>query len=250
MAKENHTAPPREFQLFTTFAQSLRDLFGDPNLTKNSMTAMESLTQTGTVAEYISQFEALCQYATYNSDVTETRMFYRGLRPNVKDKVYWKEYGTLKELQALTIKCDIRLQERNAERAVECNQAQNAGTTQPPAKPTYAPRPTAQPTGPPRATTEPQPLAASKPNTGTRPTPAPHPNLTRPALPARSPTTVQWDGSTPMELDTQGYRHITAEEKEHRRTGNLCLYCSQPGHVTRNCPFAPQMGWRTAAIEI
>ena len=59
MASENHAPLPREFQLFTNFAQSLRDLFGDPNLAKNSMTALESLTQTGTAAEYIAQFEAL-----------------------------------------------------------------------------------------------------------------------------------------------------------------------------------------------
>ena len=59
MASENHMPLPREFQLFTNFTQSLRDLFGDPNLTKNSMTMLESLTQTGTTTEYIVQFEAL-----------------------------------------------------------------------------------------------------------------------------------------------------------------------------------------------
>ena len=79
MSRENHTAPPREFQLFTIFAQSLRNLFGDPNLVKNSMTAMENLVQTGTVTDYISQFEAFRQYSTYNSDVAEMRLFYKGL---------------------------------------------------------------------------------------------------------------------------------------------------------------------------
>jgi len=59
MASENHMPLPREFQLFTNFAQSLRDLFGDPNLAKNLMTMLESLMQTGTAAEYIAQFEAL-----------------------------------------------------------------------------------------------------------------------------------------------------------------------------------------------
>ena len=111
MSRENHTASPREFQLFTTFTQSLRNLFGDPNLAKNSMTAMENLVQIGTVADYISQFEALCQYSIYNSDVAEMQLFYKGLQPNVKDKVHWEEYETLKELQALAIKCDICIQE-------------------------------------------------------------------------------------------------------------------------------------------
>ena len=79
MASENHTPLPREFQLFTNFTQSLRDLFGDPNLAKNSMTVLESLMQTGTAAEYIAQFEALWQYATYDSEVTEMHLFYKGL---------------------------------------------------------------------------------------------------------------------------------------------------------------------------
>jgi len=43
------------------------------------------------------------------------RLFYKGLWPNLKDKVYGEEYNTLKELQALATKWDIRIQERNAE---------------------------------------------------------------------------------------------------------------------------------------
>jgi len=42
------------------------------------MTAMENLVQIGTVADYISECEALRQYSTYNSDVTEMRLFYKG----------------------------------------------------------------------------------------------------------------------------------------------------------------------------
>ena len=73
------------------------------------MTALESLTQTGTAAEYIAQFEALRQYATFDSEVTEMRLFYKGLSPNLKDKVHGEEYNTLKELQALATKWDIRI---------------------------------------------------------------------------------------------------------------------------------------------
>jgi len=43
------------------------------------------------------------------------RLFYKGLRLNLKDKVHGEEYSTLKELQALATKSDIRIQERNAE---------------------------------------------------------------------------------------------------------------------------------------
>ena len=42
------------------------------------------------------------------------RLFYKGLWPNLKDKVHGEEYSTLKELQALATKWDICIQERNA----------------------------------------------------------------------------------------------------------------------------------------
>ena len=249
-ASENHTPLPREFQLFTNFAQSLRDLFGDPNLAKNSMTALESLTQTGTAAEYIAQFEALRQYATYDSEVTEMRLFYKGLRPNLKDKVHGEEYNTLKELQALATKWDIRIQERNAERAIERNQTRSVNPPPTAPRATSVPCQNVQGPTPIRASptdmpTPPKPNLSTRPALNVRPTPP-----LRPAIPARPAVAPQsWDGSTPMELDAQGARHITAEEKERRRMGNLCFYCGLPGHTSRNCPSAPTT-WRAAAVEI
>ena len=52
-----------------------------------------------------------------------------------------------------------------------------------------------------------------------------------------------------MELDAQGARHITAEEKERRKVSNLCYYCGLPRHTSQNCPSALTT-WRASAIEI
>ena len=178
------------------------------------------------------------------------RLFYKGLRPNLKDKVHGEEYNTLKELQALATKWDIRIQERNAERAVERNQARVTNPTPTVPRTTTAPRQTPQGLPPTRPTQADMPIPP-KPNLCTRPAPNVRPTPpVRPSIPSRPAAAPQsWDGSTPMELDAQGVRHITAEEKERRRIGNLCYYCGLPGHTSRNCPSAPTT-WRAAAVEI
>jgi len=98
------------------------------------------------------------------------RLFYKGLRPNLKDKVHGEEYNTLKELQALATKWDIRMQERNAEQAVERNQAR---VTNPPPtvlRTTNAPRQNTQGLPPTRTMQADTPMPP-KPNLSTHPAP-------------------------------------------------------------------------------
>jgi hypothetical protein len=71
---------------------------------------------------------------------------------------------------------------------------------------------TRQPT---RSTTTPQPRAASKPSEGA------------------SGSGV----SAPMEIDNSRRGPLTPEEREHRRSNNLCFYCAAPGHGINNCPL-------------
>ncbi|KAI2645023.1 Retrotransposon-derived protein PEG10 [Labeo rohita] len=40
----------------------------------------------------------------------------------------------------------------------------------------------------------------------------------------------------PMQIGTT---KLSMEERERRLRGNLCLYCSQPGHIRANCPTRP-----------
>src|SRR5271169_6327542 len=209
--------PPSIYASFATFAQSLRELFGDPNLARNCMTAMENLTQTTTVTEYIAQFEALRQHTKYDSPMAEMRFFYRGLKDNLKDKISGKKYETLKELQDLATKYDIRIQERNAERAVGKN-----------------------PSRPWNQTTV---VKVTPTQTVLRPSPS----TTRPVTTTTTPST---DGSTPMEIDTQGVRHITKDEKDRRWKENLCLYCGKGEHRISGCTEAKTAAARAAARKV
>jgi hypothetical protein len=40
-------------------------------------------------------------------------------------------------------------------------------------------------------------------------------------------------GSAPMQIDAAKFKPLTEAEKLRRRTNNLCLYCGNPGHITR-----------------
>lgn len=41
----------------------------------------------------------------------------------------------------------------------------------------------------------------------------------------------------PMEIDYLRYKKLTQEEKNRRKSSNLCLYCGEPGHVVKSCPL-------------
>lgn len=42
-----------------------------------------------------------------------------------------------------------------------------------------------------------------------------------------------------MEIDSVSHR-LTDVELNRRRTNNLCMYCGQDGHFSRNCPVRAQ----------
>ena len=43
---------------------------------------------------------------------------------------------------------------------------------------------------------------------------------------------------------------LSPEEKAHRRTQELCLYCGQPGHIIINCPSGNKKNLRIAETNI
>jgi hypothetical protein len=139
----------------------------------------------------------------------------------------------LLELQTLASAADIRIRERNAKRAEECAQARTSNMFQQPPLPTVPPRP----------------------NFTTRQTPVTCANLPTRLIPlcptfTPCPSFAPRDGSIPMEIDSQGRRHLTREENERRRKAGVCTYCSQPGHTNWRCPTAPPAAWKIAAIEV
>src|SRR5271167_5270901 len=80
--------------------------------------------------------------------------------------------------------------------------------------------------------------AAPRPNFATRPTN----QASRTGTPAPPPPPTG-DGSTPMELDQQGFPILTPEQKEarkkHRIQNGLCLYCGANTHRVIECPLVP-----------
>ena len=204
---------PEEFMSFEKFIASLKTLYGDPNLERNAMAALEIIEQTTSVAEYISRFAGLSQYTQLN-DVGLMRYFYRGLKGAIKDELATRDYKTLRELQTLATRLDARLHERMIERNRE-------------------PRPRGRDVSssfkivlPPKPRTPAFAAGAPPPHKG---------NFQGIAMPG-PPTVPVGDGSTPMELDSQVSRRLPPEEKERCLRLGLCWNCGKHGHRRLDCP--------------
>ena len=172
--------PPPEFQSFETFIRSIRALYGDPNLQRNSETAIRFLRQDNrSVAEYISRFAVHSQHTKYD-DPSLASYFYNGLDDPIKDELATREWTTLRELQSMSTRLDARAQERKFEREQEAKSRTRStpGGNNPPCREDG----TFLPTKP----------AAWVPAPRSAPVPAP---VTIPPAPAA-------DSSTPMELDS------------------------------------------------
>jgi hypothetical protein len=212
---------PSEFASFETFATSMTTMFGDPNLRSTMVRALKDLYQTGTVAEYTSEFKRITAYIGYQDDALKDAYFDH-LRDNVKDRITADPEipSTLNDLVALALKWDNRILDRIAQRR----------THQPPPGFQLAARRQNEPRN-----------AAWAPNSQSHPASTATP--LRPQAPPRLAVTAS-DGSTPMELDrTQRFPVLTAEQKAARRQyrweNNLCTYCGDSDHKVAACPLCP-----------
>jgi hypothetical protein len=209
---------PEELASFNAFSQSLKTLYGDPNLERNALTALDNLKQLGSVATYISRFAIHSPHANLN-DTGLRQAFYKGLKKGIKDELATRDYSTLKELQNLATKLDSRLKER----ALEV-QAESASSKPPIAS---APRAPIRPTG-------------------SAPAIAPFSQSAPPAVrPPPAPTAPTADGSTPMELDSLRIGKLTPEGKERCIREGRCFHCRRPGHRGQVC-----MAFQIAGLEI
>jgi Retrotransposon gag protein len=117
-AEHDDELPP-EFQSFETFVQSIRVLYGDPDLQRNSERMILHLKQgDGTVAEYTSRFAIHSQYTKFDDD-SLTGHFYEGLHGDIKDELAVREWKDLKGLQVLAGRLDARLRQRKKEKEWE-----------------------------------------------------------------------------------------------------------------------------------
>ena len=210
---EPESPPPRELASFDALADALRALFGDPNLERNAVAALNNLKQTTSVAEYRARFAGHSQHTKMNGDALAP-YFYRGLKDTIKDLLAGQEeWRTFEELQDWASRLDARLQARKIEREQE-TRTRIAPPVKIETKPNYDPKPTSNP--------RPAFTPAAR---GTPPT-APRPPL---------PPATAYAGPMPMELDSQ-YRKMSQEEHDQCIKGALCFTCKEYGHVSRECP--------------
>jgi hypothetical protein len=216
----NTEDPPPEFRSFETFVQSIRTLYGDPNLQRNAETALRFLMQGDrSVAEYISRFTTHSQHTRFD-DPSLTGYFYHGLNGTIKDELVTKEWKNLRELQGIATKLDARARERKFEKDQEAK-GTRASTTAPPRRDDGTFLPTKAPTwgaNPRHAPTQPQP---------------PPPRLSPPSVAPAA------DGSSPMELDHQRLAPLTLEEKDRCIREGRCFRCRKKGHNAGECQGPP-----------
>lgn len=223
--------PPLEFQSFETFVQSIRALYGDPNLQRNSETAIRFLQQDNrSVAEYISRFAVHSQHTKYD-DPSLASYFYNGLDGPIKDELATREWTTLKELQTMSTRLDARARERKFEKEQESksrNRNIAGGNNFPPRR-------------------EDGTFLPTKPAAW-----VPAPRLTPVSVPVTTSPAPAADGSTPMELDSQRRVDISREEKDRCILENRCFECKIVGHSAKNCRtrLARLARLRVAALEI
>ena len=101
---------PAELTSFDAFTKALKMLYGDLNLERNALTALENLKQLSMVTNYISRFTIYSQHTNLN-DVGLRQAFYRGLKSSIKDELATREYLMLQELQTLATRLDSQLRE-------------------------------------------------------------------------------------------------------------------------------------------
>jgi hypothetical protein len=227
-AEHDDELPP-EFQSFETFVQSIRVLYGDPDLQRNSERMIRHLKQNnGTVAEYISRFATHSQYTKFDDD-SLTGHFYEGLHGDIKDELAFREWTNLKDLQILAGRLDARARQRKLEKEWEEKAAKpksNPWTSTPPRRDngTFLP--------------------AKSPFSSPPPSVNPFAQPTPPTMGSPAPAA---DGSTPMELDALQLQ-ITPEERARCKLENRCYGCKKLGHSALKCRSKHQ--WKVATVEI
>jgi len=187
-------------------ADALRALFGEPNLERNTVVALNNLRQTTSVAEYRARFAGHNQHTKMDGNALAP-YFYRGLKDVIKDLLAGQEeWRTFEELQERASRLDARLQVRK----IEKEQDTRARAAPPPlkteTKPAFNPKPAFIP------------ATRGTPPTVLRPPPAP-----------------AHVGPMPIQLNSQ-YRRMSQEEHDRCIRGALCFECKEYGHVSRECP--------------
>lgn len=193
---------------FVLFCQELLANLGEPEREKLMARKLRALKQTGSCANYRTEFDNITQYLKWDDESLKDR-FEQGLKSEIKDVLatVLDEPATLKLYQDLCIRIDNRLYNRKVD-----SKDKSSGD-----KPKTSDKPSSNN----------QRQSSTTPRTSS--------TTTR--------TTTSTNGPQPMDLDaarTRRFKPLDEAEKRRRRDNNLCLYCGggpDPNHRANNCPM-------------
>lgn len=104
------------FRNFNNFERALKDVFGNPDETREAERKLKKLRQTGSASAYAAQFRQISSKLTWEDDHLMS-WFYDGLKEEVKDDISREDRpDELHEYIARAVKIDNRLYERRQEK--------------------------------------------------------------------------------------------------------------------------------------
>ena len=187
--------PSDIFGSFKIFADKLVANLGDPDLERTSEKAIRSLTQTGSVSAYSTEFFRLAGFIKWNDDALQSQ-FRWGLKAEIKRALVYSNVGDADSAKALS---DAAIRLDNGLYEID-HDAKRSGGSQSRYPPSSKPAPRQSPT------------SATPP---THPDPAP----------------MEVDAG----LSNKKFGPLTPNQRAHRLANNLCLYCGKAGHRAREC---------------
>jgi hypothetical protein len=207
---------PGYIQTWIAFKKEFLKIFSDIDIQELSYQRLQVLKQTGSASTYANEFRRHSLNLSWN-DQPLRQHFFRGLKPEVKDKVLSPtDFADLDALIEQSIKWDNLLYQRRKDPNNRQNSA-NIPSSQQKSSTNNANKSTSQNPKPQQWNGGPQPK-----NLGI--------------------------GPGPMQVDSvRG--PLSQAEKYRRRQNRLCFYCGEANHTANNCPAAKASSARRKAIS-
>ena len=115
------------FSDWENFETAIKDAFGLVNEERQAAAQLFELTQNKSCAAYAARFRQLASKTEFE-DESLMEIFYRGLKPEVKDELYKADRpDNLNDYVAMAVKIDERQYERRREKLLERNKPRGAG---------------------------------------------------------------------------------------------------------------------------
>jgi len=96
------------------FVKAIDQAYGDPDYELRAASELRALRQTGSVAKYAAEFQAIASNLSWNESALCSQ-FYEGLKDTVKDEIAKDPPGTLRPLVTAATRVDNRQHERRNE---------------------------------------------------------------------------------------------------------------------------------------